>query len=279
MTAKLWKVQQHCSSDDDCEVENKNSNGAANLPPPQWKITEQGHLKGHAARLCRTAFHPMQRHVATTSFDHTWRLWDLERASISSANQDNDDALLLLQDGHAAEVYGVDFHPDGSLVATTDYSGVVQLWDLRTGRSIRHWVGQHARRVLHATFHPVHGGQLATAGDDGTIRIWDLRQSSSSKSAARRCVAAIPAHSNTITGLRWDPSSNLANGGGAGGEYLVSCSLDGSAKVWNARRWTLLTELHGHEGPVTGVDILVHSNNSKPSLVSCGFDKTLKLWR
>lgn len=280
MTAKLWKVDRcndRAADDDNDDHGAMIEDGAKrNQSPqqPQWSITEQGCLKGHAARLCRTAFHPMQRHVATTSFDHTWRLWDLERATNSGSN--DDDALLLLQDGHAAEVYGVNFHPDGSLVATTDFAGVVQLWDLRTGRSIRHWAGQHARRVLHAAFHPAMGFQMATAGDDGTIRIWDLRKSSSSTmSTSRQCVAAIPAHTNTVTGLRWDPSN--VNGGG--GEYLVSCALDGTVKVWNTRRWTQLTTLHGHEGPVSGIDILVSNKNKRPSLVSCGFDKTLKLWR
>ena len=47
---------------------------------------------------------------------------------------------LLLQDGHAKEVYGVGFHPDGSLVATADFVGVVQYWDLRTGKSACHFL-------------------------------------------------------------------------------------------------------------------------------------------
>jgi U4/U6 small nuclear ribonucleoprotein PRP4 len=239
MTAKLWRVHKNDNimMDDNHDKESLS-----------WSITEEGHLKGHAARLCRSAFHPMKRHVATTSFDHSWRLWDIEK---------NDDCLLL-QDGHWKEVYGIGFHPDGSLVATTDFGGVIQLWDLRTGKSIRHFLG-HAKRVLNADFHPSNGFQLATCGDDGTIKIWDLRK--------RKLNITIPAHSNIVTKLSFDLD---------GAEFMASSSFDGTVKIWNTRNWKMVHCLKGHEGQVSGVNILKHAG--KRSILSCGFDKTLKMW-
>lgn len=234
LSAKLWKLTESDSMQEEDTVQ-------------AWKPEPVAHLQGHAARLCKSAFHPMGRHVATTSYDHTWRLWDVEH----SANE------LLLQDGHWKPVYGIGFHPDGSLVATTDFAGVVHIWDLRTGKSIRHFMG-HAGRVLNAQFQH-NGFQLATAGDDGTIKIWDLRR--------RKQAVSIPAHTNLVTKLVFDESS----------EYMVSSSFDGTVKLWNTRNWKMLHSLHGHEGPVTGVDIV--RGGSSPAMVSCGFDKTLKLWR
>lgn len=35
-------------------------------------------LRGHEGRLARIGFHPDGRYLGTTSFDHTWRLWDVE---------------------------------------------------------------------------------------------------------------------------------------------------------------------------------------------------------
>ena len=49
----------------------------------------------------------MGRHVATASFDETWRLWDVETCS-----------CLLEQEGHSRTVYTVAFHCDGSLAAS-----------------------------------------------------------------------------------------------------------------------------------------------------------------
>ena len=247
-TAKLWKVQRNDDHPTLNEMEESN--------PNVWSMTEQSHLKGHTKRLCRTAFHPMKKHVATTSFDYSWRLWDVETSQNTMQ--------LLLQDGHWKETYGIGFHPDGSLCATTDFAGVIQLWDLRTGKSIRHFLG-HAKRILNAEFHPTNGYQLVSSGDDGTIKVWDIRQ--------RKQLSSIPAHSKLITQLRFDPDPCS--------EYLASSSFDGTIKFWSTRTWTLLNTLKGHDGKVSGIDILSSSNGNHctRSIVSCGFDKTLKIWK
>jgi U4/U6 small nuclear ribonucleoprotein PRP4 len=236
LTAKLWKIHKKDTqmTDDDNEEQMSYS----------FDVEEVAHLKGHAARLCSVAFHPQGEYVATTSFDHTWRLWDVETGS-----------EVLLQDGHWKEVYGVGFHPDGSLCSTTDFGGVVQVWDLRTGKSVCHFMG-HAKRVVCTEFSP-NGFQLATGGDDGTLKVWDLRK--------RKQFASVPAHSNMITQIRFDRHHN--------GEYLASSSFDGTAKVWSTRDWKMLGCGRGHEGKVMGVDLL------RDSIVTCGFDKTIKLWR
>jgi WD40 repeat protein len=307
MTAKLWKIQKKNSDvvmkerhDDEKEDISSSSSTSS------YDIVELQHFQGHAARLCRTAFHPMHRHVGTTSFDYTWRLWDLETGQ-----------NLLLQDGHAREVFGLAFHVDGSLCCTTDFASVVQLWDLRTGKSIQHYAATagssqfgaaaaaagHAKRVTCCDFSP-NGIHLATAGDDGTIKIWDLRKrptttiggvnshSLSARVAKNALIANIPAHSRLVTRVKFQQQPN--NDSGGGGEFLVSSSFDGLAKVWSARDWKLLKELQGHTGQVSCVDILPSFSASSSSsssggggggsgggvgIVTCGFDKTLKLWQ
>jgi U4/U6 small nuclear ribonucleoprotein PRP4 len=109
LTAKLWKVHQEVQEQETMEEESEPNGNST----PSIQIEEVAHLKGHASRLCKVAFHPEGNHVVTTSHDHTWRLWDVETGG-----------EILLQDGHYKEVYGVGFHPDGSLCSTTDYGGV-----------------------------------------------------------------------------------------------------------------------------------------------------------
>ena len=253
LSAKLFmvKLNEEANTGDAMDVENMNTKDSK----LRYNIVECAHLKGHAARLCNVVFHPTGKFVATTSFDHTWRLWDVEYSTASEGKE------LLLQDGHAREVYGVGFHPDGSLVATTDFGGVVQCWDLRTGKSACHFLG-HAKRVVCSEFSP-NGFQLATAGDDGTIKIWDLRR--------RRPSASIPAHTNLITQLKFAHSSSSQNG-----EFLASSSFDGTGKVWSTRDWKLLSILQGHEGKVMGIGVL---DGPRCGIVTSGFDKTLKLWQ
>ena len=122
LTAKIWKVVR--STTDRNSRENSANNNSNDL-----RMEELFTLKGHQARLCKTAFHPTGRHVFTTSFDTTWRLWDVETGS-----------ELLLQDGHDRETYGVGLHPDGSLCAVTDFGGVVNIWDLRSGKAVIHFL-------------------------------------------------------------------------------------------------------------------------------------------
>jgi len=245
LSAKLWNVAPtDVSMSDNDDNENQNEDGGDS---PQWSITEAAHLKGHAARLSNVAFHPMGEHVATTSFDHTWRLWDIETGS-----------EILLQDGHWKEVYGIGFHPDGSMCSTTDFGGVIQCWDMRIGKSIMHFMG-HAKRVICAEFSP-NGFQLSTSGDDGTIKIWDLRK--------KKQFVSVPAHSNIVTQLKFGMSEH------GRGEVLASSSFDGTVKLWSARDWKILSTMQGHEGKVMGVDF-----SHDDCLVSCGFDKTLKMWK
>jgi U4/U6 small nuclear ribonucleoprotein PRP4 len=64
-------------------------------------------LAGHKARISRVGFHPSGDYVASTSFDASWRLWDVERGQ-----------EILLQEGHDKEVYAMGFQGDGSLLGT-----------------------------------------------------------------------------------------------------------------------------------------------------------------
>ena len=41
--------------------------------------------------------------------------------------------------GHESHVIGVDFSPDGKLVATSDGKGVIKLWDAKAGACVASW--------------------------------------------------------------------------------------------------------------------------------------------
>lgn len=72
----------------------------------------------------------MGRHLGTASFDHTWRLWDLETG-----------VCLQEQEGHSREVYTLAFHPDGSLAASGGMDGI-------GARPTVRWLGFRVFRVL-----------------------------------------------------------------------------------------------------------------------------------
>lgn len=201
-------------------------------------------LKGHRARLGNVAFHPTGDYVGTASFDHTWRLWDVATAQ-----------ELLLQEGHYKEVYAIAFQPDGALAATGDLNGIGRVWDLRSGKAIVPLQG-HSKQILSMSFSS-NGYELASGSDDRTVRIWDLRQ--------RTCSYTIPAHSSLVSEVKYSPGSS---------ELLLSASYDASIKLWRTRDWKLLATLKGHDGKVMSADFAPDETH----IVSCGFDRTFKLW-
>ncbi len=134
----------------------------------------------HRERANFVRFHPMGKHVASSSHDKTWKLWDLETQ-----------ALLLSQTGHVAPVYPLAFQAEGALLASGDLEGVGLVWDLRSGRQALALRG-HLKQVLSMAFLP-NSYQVASASDDNCVKIWDLRK--------RGCVHTVPAHIRPVSDL------------------------------------------------------------------------------
>eukprot|EP00045_Choanoeca_perplexa_P005896 m.49423 g.49423 ORF g.49423 m.49423 type:complete len:509 (-) comp13351_c0_seq16:2257-3783(-) len=200
-------------------------------------------LAGHEARVGRVRMHPSGRFLATTCFDHSWRLWDLE------ANEE-----VLHQEGHSREVYDVAFHPDGGLAGTTSLDCYGRVWDLRTGKNIMVLSG-HRQKVLTLDFSP-NGYHVATAGDDHTVRIWDLRKTA--------CAYMLPAHTHLISQVKYHSSGN----------FFVTASYDGTAKLWRSPECTPLRTLKGHEGRIMSADV----NPDATLIATAASDRTFKLW-
>jgi len=232
-TAKLWQIPDVAASSSDMEVEKKIET---------QNISASSTLKGHALRLSSVAWHPSGDFIGSSSYDHTWRLWD---AQVSKE--------LLLQDGHEFPVYGFAFHPDGSLACSGDLAGVARLWDLRSGQCITSLLG-HATGVLSVDF-SVDGIHLATGSLDHTARVWDLRK--------RKTLHTIPGHVSLVSGVCFDPND---------GSILATSSYDHTSKLWSTRSGSLLHELSSHDHLVT--DVCMTADH----LLTCSFDRTWKLY-
>eukprot|EP00940_MAST-03C_sp_MAST-3C-sp2_P002007 g2007.t1 len=219
------------------------SDGTAKL----WSLRDAeaiATLDGHRARLARAKWHPMGKHVGTTSFDTTLRLWDAETSK-----------ELLLQEGHTKETYGIAFHPDGGLVASGDLGGVGHVWDLRSGKSV-FVMRKHVKGIVSMDWSP-DGRTLATGSQDHTVRLWDIRKC--------KCAYVLPAHSALVSTVKFAPTS---------GEFLMTTSFDRTCKLWNTRNWSMISELRGHDGYVTGADISQNERN----FVTASYDRTWKHW-
>uniref|UniRef100_A0A8C4KVX3 Pre-mRNA splicing tri-snRNP complex factor PRPF4 n=1 Tax=Dromaius novaehollandiae TaxID=8790 RepID=A0A8C4KVX3_DRONO len=178
------------------------------------------------------------------SYDHSWRLWDLE------AQEE-----ILHQEGHSKGVYDIAFHMDGSLAGTGGLDAFGRVWDLRTGRCIMFLEG-HLKEIYGVNFSP-NGYHIATGSGDNTCKVWDLRQ--------RKCIYTIPAHQNLVTGVKFEPNH---------GNFLLTGAYDNTAKIWTHPGWSPLKTLAGHEGKVMGLDISLDGQ----LIATCSYDRTFKLW-
>ena len=128
------------------------------------------------------------------------------------------------------------WYPDGSLIATSsgiDAGGPVDLWLPRTGQLVAHIKTEVGKTTAVACSTGPANDWVATGDAQGDLV---LRLPDGS---------ALPLYgdSNEITGLASSPN----------GRYLAASSLDGSARVWDARTGRLLTVLAGDGAPLNGV--------------------------
>jgi WD40 repeat protein len=115
------------------------------------------------------------RYVATGSEDSTAKIWDITAGKCLGSYSDSSRAQV---------VYGVDFSPNMSLLATANFNRVIELWDLSRAALWKSFGGAkrgdaatsegHRYGVNVVKFSP-DGRYLASGSDDNTIRIWNIQ--------------------------------------------------------------------------------------------------------
>jgi RNA polymerase sigma factor (sigma-70 family) len=147
------------------------------------------------------------------------------------------------------------FSPDGRLLATGDWSGDVDLWDVAAGRSRCRLRCHRPHSVSALAFSP-DGRTLATASDrDKTIRLWEVCSGQSRGSIA--------GHADWVGSLAFSPDGLLA-----------SASHDKTVRVWNLNSGKETGCFRGHESVVGP---LAFSSDGQ-RLISGGWDTTILVW-
>ncbi|XP_022928915.1 protein SPA1-RELATED 2-like isoform X2 [Cucurbita moschata] len=140
-------------------------------------------------------------------------------------------------------------------LASTDYDGVVKLWDATVGQEVSQFK-EHEKRAWSVDFSQVHPTKLASGSDDCAVKLWGINE--------KKCLGTIRNIANVCCVQFSAHSTHLLAFGSA--DYRTYCfDLRNTKAPWCV--------LGGHEKAVSYVKFL-----DSETLVSASTDNTLKLW-
>lgn len=232
-------------------------------------------LIGHHNYIYSIAFNPKGNILVSGSYDEAVFVWDVRTRRI-----------LRQLPAHSDPVGGIDFCRDGTLIASCANDGLIRIWDTGTGQCLRTLVHEDNAAVTSVKFSP--NGRFVLAWTlDACVRLWDYVEG--------RCLKTYQGHVNgqfSLTGAF----------GVHGGEelgyderridaqeqrvivpekaFVVSGSEDGAIVAWDVISKEIVQKIEGaHEGVVLAVDTWNGEGAGQGrKMVSCGLDRTLRIW-
>jgi WD40 repeat protein len=125
---------------------------------------------GHTQRIRSVALSPDETRIASASQDGSVRIWEVENARELISLNGEEKGIGTPTKGYTNLPFV--FSPDGGWILSGGWDGTVRLWDVKTGKELRRYIG-HTECVRGVAISP-DGRLAASASDDKTIRLWKL---------------------------------------------------------------------------------------------------------
>ncbi|KAG0576922.1 hypothetical protein KC19_5G118200 [Ceratodon purpureus] len=141
------------------------------------------------------------------------------------------------------------------LIASSDYEGIVTVWDVNTRQSVMEYE-EHEKRAWSVDFSRTEPSMLVSGSDDGKVKVWSTRQESSALTLDMRA---------NICCVKFNPGSS---------NYVAVGSADHHIHYFDLRNPSMpLYVFKGHRKAVSYVKFV-----SPTELASASTDSTLRLW-
>lgn len=178
----------------------------------------------------------------------------LQKTPLRNANLSGATLIDSIFTSKCAHAYSVAYSPDGTVLATGDTRGDVQLWDPVSGKLLN-TLTEHANWICALAFSS-DGQQLASGGMGHVIKLWDPCNG--------KCLKTLSGHNTGSFSVQFSPD----------GKHIASSGLDGKARLWSTTTGKCLKVFTGHHHALYGVAF----HPTAPILATSSQDATVKLW-
>jgi len=190
-------------------------------------------LKGHSKAVSTVSFFPEYGHLLmSTSLDGSIRVWNAEmeksRRSSQCLRVFCDDIDVNVKRNNVAIRDGR-FSPDGRVIGTAGYNGIVNIWDVESGQKLNRIVaaksGRSANCVRFVSNGSESGNEMLVGCEDRRIVQFDLRLKQQENDAFDGCSDAVlvyESHQGSVNSVVFIDE----------GRKFVSSSEDRSLRVW-----------------------------------------------
>ena len=213
-------------------------------------VRERDRLQAHNNVVQSVSFSSDGKMLASASFDHTVKLWKLEKDG-SIRNPENPISL-----DHEKTVSSVTFSPNSQTIASASYDTTVKLWN--QDGTLKYPL-PHNNSVYSVTF--ISNDTIATGDKSGTVTFW---KSTNGKKIGK----PFRAHQDKVFDLKFNKEKNI----------LATACVDGTVKLWK-----LAPKLQLNPKPIilkhgTRVDSVSFSPDSQ-MIATASQDKIVKFWK
>lgn len=205
-----------------------------------WKLL--GALRGHDDTVMSISFSPDGSQLASASFDHSVRLWDVKTF-----------ATIKEYHHHSDFVYAVAFSPDGKRLVSASKDRTVQLFEKDTAKSVFTFGGMNDD-VMAVAFHP-DGKSVISSGFETGIFWWNTQTGEKIKTQGGHGVA--------VHELAFSKD----------GKRAISAGADRTVRTWDGAAGTPVKVF-----PIGSVTYSVAISPSAKFIASGSFDGLVRLW-
>lgn len=266
----------------DKEVSSRAKDPKAPIPQPKGNnFVEDAQittLAGHTGEVFISAWNPTVPNIlASGGGDATVRIWE-----VPDKTGETPDAPTICKHLPAAQskdISTLDWNPDGTLLASGSYDGIVRLW---TPQGDLHLVmSMHQGPVISVRWNRK-GTMLLTGSADGTTIVWDLNSGKPRHT--------YPLHSDSVLDVEWlstaDGSQKPKSSSDApppmphglspsvADAYFATCSADNSVNLCKLGEPKAVKSFKGHTDEVNAIRF----DPSQSLLASVSDDTTAKIW-